>query len=117
MTDMRIAMFSAKPYEQASFGHANAAGHHRIDMIENRLESRTAPLAAGADAVCVFVNDVVDADVLEILSTLGVRHIALRCAGRKKPAMARKASSISPGLKRSQLPVSDGCSCFMDALQ
>ncbi len=81
MTDMQIAMFSAKPYEQASFGHANAAGHHRIDMIENRLESRTAPLAAGADAVCVFVNDVVDADVLEILSTLGVRHIALRCAG------------------------------------
>ncbi len=78
---MRLAMFSAKPYEQASFGHANVDQLHSIDVIESRLGPRTASLAAGADAVCVFVNDVVDAEVLEILSALGVRHIALRCAG------------------------------------
>jgi D-lactate dehydrogenase len=78
---MRLAMFSAKPYERASFGHANADHLHSIDVIESRLGPRTASLAAGADAVCVFVNDVVDAEVLEILSALGVRYIALRCAG------------------------------------
>ena len=52
-----------------------------IDALEARLTTRTAALAAGADAVCIFVNDVADADVLHALADVGVRHVVLRCAG------------------------------------
>ena len=74
-------MFSSKPYDEASFGHANEDRKHVIDLFEDRLRPRTAPLAAGAEAVCIFVNDIADAEVIAILADLGVRHIALCCAG------------------------------------
>jgi len=74
-------MFSSKPYDEASFGHANEDRKHVIDLFEDRLRPRTAPLAAGAEAVCIFVNDIADAEVIAILADLGVRHIVLRCAG------------------------------------
>ncbi len=74
-------MFSAKPYDEASFEQANAHHDHVLDVFENRLGARTAPLATGAEAVCIFVNDVADAEVLGLLASLGVRHVALRCAG------------------------------------
>ena len=41
----------------------------------------TVPLAEGAQAVCVFVNDVLDDAALTALAAVGVRHVALRCAG------------------------------------
>lgn len=74
-------MYSAKPYDVASFTNANIATRHDIDVLEDRLAPSTAHLAAGADAVCIFVNDRADREVLETLATLGVRHVALRCAG------------------------------------
>ena len=74
-------MFSAKAYEQESFAGANAQHGHAIDTFENTLTARTAPLAAGAEAVCIFVNDTADEEVLESLAAFGVRHVALRCAG------------------------------------
>ena len=74
-------MFSAKAYEQETFSDANLRRGHVIDSFENSLTARTAPLAAGADAVCIFVNDTADREVLESLAALGVRHVALRCAG------------------------------------
>jgi D-lactate dehydrogenase len=78
---MRVAMFNAKPYDVESFERANSHARYDIDFLEGRLNVRTAELARGADAVCVFVNDVVDADVLGALHQLGVRHVLLRCAG------------------------------------
>jgi D-lactate dehydrogenase len=78
---MRVAMFSSKPYDETSFAAANAAGQHTFDVFESRLTIRTASLAAGANAVCVFVNDVVDREVVGELHSLGVRHVVLRCAG------------------------------------
>ena len=77
---MRVHFFSAKPYDRASF-EAASVGHHELVFLEPRLEEATVPLAAGADAVCVFVNDVVSAPVLEALAALGVGTVALRCAG------------------------------------
>lgn len=74
-------MFSAKSYDVASFTSANVGKEHDIDVLEDRLGPSTAHLAAGADAVCIFVNDRADASVLTTLSDLGVRHVALRCAG------------------------------------
>jgi D-lactate dehydrogenase len=45
------------------------------------LSRETASLASGFDAVCIFVNDQISAAVIEKLSALDVRLIALRCAG------------------------------------
>ena len=77
---MRVHFFSAKPYDRASFDAASV-GRHELVFLEPRLEEATVPLAAGADAVCVFVNDVVSAPVLEALAAFGVGTVALRCAG------------------------------------
>lgn len=78
---MRVAVFSTKRYDRQFFDAANAAGVHDLVYLEARLSAGTAPLAAGAGAACIFVNDSADATVVDQLATLGVRLIALRCAG------------------------------------
>jgi D-lactate dehydrogenase len=74
-----IRMFSTKPYDRIGFDAAN--GDHHITYLDARLDASTVELAAGADAVCAFVNDDLSAPVLEALSSSGVRCVALRCAG------------------------------------
>ncbi|MFZ4812339.1 MAG: 2-hydroxyacid dehydrogenase [Ilumatobacteraceae bacterium] len=78
---MRISLFSAKPYDVAAFAAANADHRFVIDPYDDRLRRATAPLAVGADGVCIFVNDIADDETLTILAAGGVRHVALRCAG------------------------------------
>jgi D-lactate dehydrogenase len=78
---MRLAVFSAKPYDRSHFDLAAAGGRHRIDYQEARLEPAPLPLAAGYDAGCAVVNDLLDAPVLEGLARLGVKGVVLRCAG------------------------------------
>ena len=78
---MRIAFFDTKPYDKASFDKLIADGGIKIKYFETKLNEDTAELAAGYDAVCVFVNDTVNAAVIDRLAELGVKAIALRCAG------------------------------------
>jgi D-lactate dehydrogenase len=78
---VRVAMFGTKPYDRTSFEAANTRHGHVIDSLDVRLDDRTAPLAGGADAVCIFVNDVADAAAIDALASRGVRFLALRCAG------------------------------------
>ena len=78
---MRISVFSTKPYDRQFLTDANGGAGHELTFLEPRLSVETAPLAGGADAGCVFVNDVVDRPVLEKLGQQGVRLVALRCAG------------------------------------
>jgi D-lactate dehydrogenase len=78
---MRVAVYSAKPYDVQFLTAANADGAHDLVFLEPRLSVATAPLAAEADAVCAFVNDDLSEAVLEELARLEVRHIALRSAG------------------------------------
>jgi D-lactate dehydrogenase len=80
-TDMRIAVFATKAYDRRFLDAANAGFGHELTYFEPRLATDTAPLAAGHDAVCIFVNDRVDAAVIDILADAGVRAVALRCAG------------------------------------
>jgi D-lactate dehydrogenase len=77
---VRVAFFSAKPYDIGTFESANA-GRHEIEFLETKLQIRTAGLAADADAVCAFVNDDLSGEVIERLAGVGVRVVALRCAG------------------------------------
>jgi len=78
---MKIALFSSKSYDSEYFSVANQSFDFEIAYFETRLRSHTAHLATGVDAVCVFVNDILDRETIKILKDLGVSVIALRCAG------------------------------------
>jgi D-lactate dehydrogenase len=78
---MRVAVFSAKPYDVTFLTAANRERAHDLQFLEARLLRDTAALAAGFPAVCAFVNDVVDAEVLARLAAEGTRLVALRSAG------------------------------------
>ncbi|MBQ8578809.1 MAG: 2-hydroxyacid dehydrogenase [Clostridia bacterium] len=78
---MKIAFFDAKPYDRPSFDAFAAERDMTIKYYETKLNEDTAGLAAGADAVCVFVNDTVNAAVIDRLAELSVKVILLRCAG------------------------------------
>jgi D-lactate dehydrogenase len=78
---MRVVVFSTKPHDRRFLAAANAETRHRLTFLEPRLSAETASLAAGTDAVCAFVNDTVDKEVIELLSSEGVRLVALRSAG------------------------------------
>jgi D-lactate dehydrogenase len=77
---MKVAIFSAKKYDREFLSAANGS-RHELRFFEPHLNEESAGLAAGFGAVCVFVNDHVDAAVISKLASLGVRLIALRCAG------------------------------------
>lgn len=78
---MKIAVFSTKIYDRQFLEAANANYNHELVFFDPRLNQYTAILAAGFPAVCVFVNDELDAKTLEILASGGTRLIALRCTG------------------------------------
>lgn len=78
---MKIAFFDTKPYDIPGFDHYAVPAGVTIKYFEPRLNADTVALAAGYDAVCVFVNDSVDAYVAQRLYELGVRAVLLRCAG------------------------------------
>lgn len=78
---MKIVVFSTKPYTERTFRQENERFGYDLVFLEERLNRETAHLAAGAEAVCVFVNDILDEPVLRQLADLGVKLIALRCAG------------------------------------
>ncbi|GEN29565.1 lactate dehydrogenase [Halovibrio variabilis] len=78
---MRIAVFSAKPYDRTFLTRANAAERHSISFFDARLTVDTAPLAKGFDGVCAFVNDNLEAAVLHQLHGHGTTLVALRSAG------------------------------------
>lgn len=78
---MKIAVFSAKSYDIEFLAHANEKYGYELDYFEVPLNRKTARLAAGADAVCAFVNDKLNAETLQALSELNIGMVALRCAG------------------------------------
>ena len=78
---IRVAFFDAKPYDRPSFERYGGEYDVRFRFLETKLNEDTVELARGCDAVCVFVNDTVNAAVIDKLYAYGVRLIALRSAG------------------------------------
>ncbi len=78
---MKIAFFDTKPYDRPSFDRFSREQGVSIKYFETKLNEDTANLAQGFDGVCVFVNDTVNAQVIDSLHALGVQVLALRCAG------------------------------------
>lgn len=78
---MKIAVFSAKSYDIEHLSPESEKYGYEMEFFEVPLSRRTAKLAAGAGAVCAFVNDKINRDTLAALSELKIGLIALRCAG------------------------------------
>ena len=78
---MKVAFFDTKPYDRPSFEAFGKRGGVSFKFFETKLGEDTVDLAAGYDGVCVFVNDTVNACVIDRLCELGVGVVALRCAG------------------------------------
>ena len=78
---MKIAFFDTKPYDKPSFEKFGAEHGVTFKYFEAKLNEDTVDLAHGFDGVCVFVNDTVNAAVIDRLCELGVKVVALRCAG------------------------------------
>ena len=78
---MKVAFFDTKPYDRPGFDRYAANTELEIKYFDTHLNEDTVSLAAGFDAVCVFVNDTVNETVVNKLHKLGVKVIALRCAG------------------------------------
>ena len=100
---MKVAFFDTRSYDKASFTKANTDGgfNYEIDFRDFKLNENTALTAQGYDVVCVFVNDVVNADVIAELKKCGVKLIALRCAGFNNVDL--KAASAA-GIKVVRVP-------------
>lgn len=89
---MRIAVFNSKPYDREFLSAAVGKFSHELLFLEPHLAPATAKLAEGYGCVCVFVNDRLDADVLQTLAAGGTKLIALRCAGFNNVDLAAAAA-------------------------
>jgi D-lactate dehydrogenase len=77
---MKTAIFSVHKFELEHLLSSNADKHEFV-LLEEALNEKTAKLAAGCQAICIFVSDKATAPVLRELSAMGIRCIALRSAG------------------------------------
>ena len=78
---MKVAVFSTKSYDRRFLETANNEHGHEFVFFEARLTPETVSIAEGFPAVCIFVNDQLDASMLDTVAQHGTRLVALRCAG------------------------------------
>ena len=80
---MKVAVFSTRSYDSQFLDLANKEidSPHEIEYFKTQLNPKTASLAKDFPCVCIFVNDIANAETLKILAAQGTKLIALRCAG------------------------------------
>lgn len=78
---MKLAVYSTKHYDRTYLEQVNERYGFELEFFDFLLTDRTAKNAVGCDGVCLFVNDDGRREVLEELAELGIKFIALRCAG------------------------------------
>ncbi|WP_040474099.1 2-hydroxyacid dehydrogenase [Flavobacterium frigoris] len=98
---MKTTIFSTHQFEEPYIIKANNSSIHQLKLLENRLTEDTAILATGSKAVSLFTSDDASVKVIEKLSVLGVKYIALRTAGYNNVAI-EKATEL--GIKISRVP-------------
>lgn len=76
-----IAFFGSQPYDEASFNQKNEKYGFELKYFKGHLNINNVVLTKGVDAVCIFVNDIADREVIRALSENGVKILALRAAG------------------------------------
>ncbi len=78
--NIKVKVFSSKLYDEEFFNRFNDK-KLILEYLPYRLNEQTVGLAEGAQAVCCFVNDVIDSTVIRALKEQGISLVALRCAG------------------------------------
>ena len=91
---MKVAFYDTKPYDRIWFDPLLSEYGYQAKFFDYKLTADTAVLAKGCDAVCVFVNDEVDAAVIDALCANGVGLIALRCSGYNNVDLAAARDKI-----------------------
>lgn len=90
---MQVLFYSTKPYDRKYFEAANAQFGFQFRFLDFALNEENAALVKQEKVICVFVNDVVNAAVIQILKQKGVALIALRCAGFNNVDLEAAASA------------------------
>lgn len=81
---MKLSLFSTQPYDAQYFEKVHKeifGGEFELALHTFPINEDTIALAKGSDAICVFVNDALPAELLQTLHSFGVKAILLRCAG------------------------------------
>ena len=93
---MKVGVFSTKSYDREYLLAANQEAGHELTFFEPRLTAQTCRLADGFPAVCVFVNDQLDADadLLVLLAALEHHHAVVRDVEQQKQQVALDVRSF-----------------------
>ena len=78
---IKTAFYDTKPYDKEWFDKFSGKYDISVKYMESKLSADTAILAKGCDAVCAFVNDEINKETIDVLENLGIKLIAMRCAG------------------------------------
>lgn len=78
---MKIAFYGTKPYDKICFEPMGKEYGFDIHFIEASCNQETIFMAKGYDAICIFVNDYVNAEMIDALYEMKVKAILLRSAG------------------------------------
>lgn len=97
---MKTTVFSTHKFEEPHLVAANK-GKHELNLLEVQLTEKTASLAQGAEAISLFTSDDASEEILERLSALGVKYIAIRTAGYNNVAIDKAAEL---GIKVARVP-------------
>jgi D-lactate dehydrogenase len=92
---VKIAFFDTKPYDLPEFEKQGRERGIEFKFLEPRLDSDTVSLARGCDGVCAFVNDTVDARVIDALAADGIGLVAMRCSGYNNVDLARARGKLT----------------------
>lgn len=92
---MKFAFFDTKSYDRTSFEKCASEKNIVFKYYETKLNADTVSLADGCDGVCVFVNDTVNSEVIDKLHSMGVKAVALRCAGYNNVDMKHAEGKIA----------------------
>ena len=91
-----ISFFGTKPYDEASFNDKNKEYGFELRYYKGHLNKHNVILTQNVDAVCIFVNDTADAEVLHMMADNGVKLLALRCAGYNNVDLKAAADCGTP---------------------
>ena len=91
---MKIAFYGTKPYDRIWFEPMGKEYGFDIHFIEAACDRETIFMAKGHDAICVFVNDYVDAGMIDALYEMNVKAILLRCAGYNNVDVKRRRTRL-----------------------
>lgn len=89
-----IAFFDTKPYDKEQFIKFGDAANIKFKFLEAKLCADSVELAKGCNGVCAFVNDTVDATVIDSLFSMNIRVLAMRCAGYNNVDLAHAEGKL-----------------------